>query len=186
MVAAPAASAATLIGATAVGSGAGKLGASGLGASTVNGGVALGAIGTAFGGQLHIILPALIGGMIGSYLGGLCLLRFAENADERRQIRGFVFMNTATAAIFGVGVLFVVALTSHWVPILLYALAGMAVINYQCLVPLQRIMGPMLARDAARRGRPVSHWLYESMYGRTGVFIANVLVALALGWAFLK
>ena len=186
MVAAPAASAATLIGATAVGSGAGKLGASGLGASTVNGGVALGAIGTAFGGQLHIILPALIGGMLGSYLGGLCLLRFAENADERRQIRGFVFMNTATAAIFGVGVLFVVALTSHWVPILLYALAGMAVINYQCLVPLQRIMGPMLARDAARRGRSVSHWLYESMYGRTGVLIANVFVVVALGWALLE
>ena len=124
--------------------------------------------------------------MLGSYLGGLCLLRFAENADERRQIRGFVFMNTATAAVFGVGVLFVIALTSHRLPLLLYALAGMAVINYQCLVPLQRIMAPMLARDAARRGRTVSHWIYESMYGRTGVLIANVAVILAVGWVLLR
>jgi hypothetical protein len=69
---------------------------------------------------------------------------------------------------------------------LLYALAGMAIINYQCLVPLQRIMAPLLARDAKRKGRSGRHWLYESMYGRTGVAIANVFVVLAVGWAFLQ
>ena len=62
----------------------------------------------------------------------------------------------------------------------------MAVINYQCLVPLQRIMAPLLARDAARRGRTGKHWLYESMYGRTGVYLANVGVAAALAWAYLR
>ncbi|MGH8027499.1 MAG: RNA polymerase sigma factor [Pseudoxanthomonas sp.] len=186
MVTAPAASAAALIGASAVGSGAGKVGAGGLGASAVNGGVAFGAWGTMFGGQLHIILPALVGGMLGAYLGGLFLLRFAETADERRRIRGFVFMNTATAAIFSIGVVVLVGITQHWLPMLLYALAGMAVINYQCLVPLQRIMAPLLARENARRGRTGTNWAYESMYGRTGVLIANVFVVLALGWAFLN
>ena len=186
MVAAPGASAAALLSAGAVGSGAGKLGAGGLGASAVNGGVTFGALGTLFGGQLHIVGPALAGGMLGAYLGGLCLLRFAETAEERRWIRGFVFMNTATAAAFSLGMLVLVAFTRQPLPLLLYALAGMAVINYQCLVPLQRIMTPLLARDAERKGRSGKHWLYESMYGRTGVVIANVFVVLALAWAFLR
>lgn len=184
MVAAPGASAATLIGASALGSGAGKVGAGGLGASAVNGGVTFGALGSVLGGQMHIVLPALIGGMLGAYVGGLCLLRFAETAEERRQIRGFVFMNTATAAVFSIGMLILTALVTQKWPILLYALGGMAVINYQCLVPLQKIMAPLLARDATRRGRTGKHWLYESMYGRTGVLYANVFVVLAIGWAF--
>ena len=184
MIAAPGASAATLIGASALGSGAGKVGVGGLGASAVNGGVTFGALGSIFGGQLHIVLPALIGGMLGAYVGGLCLLRFAETAEERRQIRGFVFMNTATAAVFSIGMLVLTALVSQKWPIFLYALGGMAVINYQCLVPLQKIMTPLLARDEARRGRPGKHWLYESMYGRTGVLFANVFVVLAIGWAY--
>ncbi|MET0892704.1 MAG: sigma-70 family RNA polymerase sigma factor [Pseudoxanthomonas sp.] len=186
MVTAPAASAAVLLGAGAVGSGVGKLGAGGLGGSAVNGGVAFAALGTAFGGQAHILVPALVGGMLGAYLGGLCLLRFAENADERRQIRGFVFMNTATAAVFCLGVVALVALGATRLPLVLYALAGMAVINYQCLVPLQRIMAPLLARDAARSRRSGKHWFYESMYGRTGVYLANLGVAAALAWVYLR
>jgi RNA polymerase sigma factor (sigma-70 family) len=186
MVAAPGASAAAFIGAGAMGSGAGKLGAGGLGVSAVNGGVTLGALGTVFGGQLHIVGPALVGGMLGAYLGGLFLLRFADTEEERKQIRGFIFMNTATAAIFSVGVLVLAALATPRLPTLLYALAGMAVINYQCLVPLQRIMAPMLARHAAQRGRSGRYWLYESMYGRTGVIIANIGVAVALASAFFR
>ncbi|MET1161760.1 MAG: sigma-70 family RNA polymerase sigma factor [Pseudoxanthomonas sp.] len=183
MVAAPGASAATLIGAGALGSGAGKFGAGGLGGSAINGGVTFGALGTLFGDQAHIVAPALLGGMLGAYLGGLCLLRFADTPEERRQIRGFVFMNTATAALFSIGMLVLANLTVRPLPLILYALAGMAIINYQCLVPLQRIMAPLLARDAARHGRLGKHWLYESMYGRTGVLIANVAVLFVMAWA---
>lgn len=186
MVAAPAASAGAIIGG-AVGTGAaGKLGAGGLGASSVNGGVALGALGSVAGANFQIVLPALVGGMLGAYLGGLLLLRFAETADERRQIRGFIFLNTATAAVFSLGVLLVMSLSRHWLPITLYALAGMAVINYQCLVPLQRIMTPLLARANARRGRTGVNWAYEVSYGRTGVLIANVFVLVVFAWAFLR
>ena len=186
MVAAPAASAGAIIGG-AVGTGAaGKLGAGGLGASSVNGGVALGALGSVAGANLQIVLPALVGGMLGAYLGGLLLLRFAETADERRQIRGFIFLNTATAAVFSLGVVLVVILSRHWLPITLYALAGMAVINYQCLVPLQRIMAPLLARANARRGRTGVNWAYEVSYGRTGVLIANIFVLVVFAWAFLR
>jgi len=186
MVAAPGASAAAIIGAGAMGSGAGKLGAGGLGASVANGGVGLGALGAVFSGQLHIVLPAMIGGMLGAYLGGLCLLRFAETSEERRRVYGFIFMNTGTAALFCVGVLVLVGFGAHTVPMLLYALAGLAVLNYQCLVPLQRVMAPLLARDAVRRNRSGKHWLYESIYGRTGVVIANAVVAASLAWVFLR
>jgi RNA polymerase sigma factor (sigma-70 family) len=188
MVAAPAASAAAIIGGGAMGTGAaGKLGAGSLGASTINGGVALGALGSVVDGMnLQVALPALLGGMLGAYLGGIFLLRFAETAEERRQIRGFIFLNTGTAAVFGLGVLLIVVLTRHWLPITLYALAGMAVINYQCLVPLQRIMAPLLARANARRGRTGVNWAYESLYGRTGVLIANISVLCVFAWTFLR
>lgn len=185
MVAAPAASAAVIIGATAAGTGAGKLGASGLGASAVNGGVVFGALGTLLGTQMHIIVPALIGGMLGTYLGSLSLLRFAESAEERRQVRHFIFISTGTAALFCIGALFVAAMSAGKATLLLYAAAGMAVINYQCLVLLPRVMSPMLARAAARRGR-TRVWSYEFMYGRTGAAISSISVALALAWAYLR
>lgn len=187
MVTAPAASAAAIIGAGAIGSGAGKLGAGGLGASVFNGGVALGALGTALGAlDLRIALSALLGGMLGSYLGGVYLLRFADTAEERRQIRRFLFLNTGTVALFCVGVLLLVVFAASKLPILLYSVAGMAVISYQCLVPLQRIMTPLLARDAARRGLSGKNWLYESLYGRLGVLIGIAIAATAVGWAFIR
>jgi len=185
MAAAPAASAAAIIGASAMGTGAGKLGASGLGASAVNGGVAFGALGAVFGGQMHLVLPALIGGMLGAYLGGLSLLRFAETAEERRQVRSFIYLSTGTAALFCVGVLFVATLSTTTAVLLLYAVSGLAVINYQCLVILPRVMSPMLARSAARRGR-TRVWSHELMYGRTGVIISNLGVALAMAWTYLR
>ncbi len=185
MAAAPAASAAVIIGASAVGTGAGKLGASGLGASAVNGGVAFGALGAVLGGQMHIVLPALIGGMLGAYLGGMSLLRFAENADERRQVQRFIYISTGTAALFCLGVLFVATFSTTTTAVLLYAAAGLAVINYQCLVMLPRIMSPMLARSAARRGRS-KVWSHEFMYGRTGVVMSNIGVALVLAWRYLR
>ena len=55
------------------------------------------------------------------------------------------------------------------------ALSGVCVVNYQCLVTLQRIMKPLIARDNARRGRTGTNWRYESMYGRTGVVLLNLL-----------
>ncbi|MEJ1096569.1 MULTISPECIES: sigma-70 family RNA polymerase sigma factor [unclassified Pseudoxanthomonas] len=186
MVTAPAASAAALISAGTIGSGAGKLGAGGLGASAFNGGIALGALGTAFGAMnLYVVFSALFGGMLGSYLGGLYLLRFADTAEERRQIRRFIFINTGTVALFCIGVLLLVVFAASKPTMLLYSVAGMAAISYQCLVPLQRVMTPLLARDAARRGLGgKKNWLYESLYGRLGVFIGIAIAAAAIGWTF--
>ncbi len=189
MAAAPAASAAVIIGASAVGTSAsaaaGKVGASGLGASAVNGGVAFAALGAVLGGQMHIVVPALIGGMLGAYLGGRSLLRFAENADERRRLQRFIYVSTGTAALFSLGVLLVATFATSTAAVVLYAAAGVAVINYQCLVMLPRIMTPILQRSAERYGRS-RVWLHEFMYGRIGVVITDIGVAVALAWMYLR
>ena len=184
MVGAPATSAAAIIGASGIGTGVGKLGAGGLVGSTVNGGLAVGGFMGALANaniRYEIAIPAMVGGMLGSYLGGRYLLHFAENADERRQVRSFVRLSTATALLFSVCIMLLTVFTKGWLPLTLAATAGMAIINYQCLVPLQRIMAPMLARDAIRRGRKGPNLLYESMYGRSGVIFSSVCVAT---WVF--
>lgn len=181
MIAAPAASAAAIVGAGTVGSGAGKLGLGGLGVSSASGGVAAGALGAIVdsGIGFDTVLWATLGGGLGALLGGLYLLSYAADREERKSIIGFVQLNTATAAVFGMGVLLLTIFTTGWLPITLFALGGMLVFNYQCVVTLQRIMAPMLARDAVRHGRRGPTLLYNSMYGRLGIMIANIAVLAA-------
>ncbi|AWT13832.1 RNA polymerase sigma factor [Stenotrophomonas maltophilia] len=180
LVAAPGtASAAVLLG-TGVGVGGSKVG---LGGASVAGGTAMGSL-TATLGQLHV-LPAeswgaiaggVIGGAIGSYLGARVLLSYTETEGERMQVRRFVRLNTGTGLAWCLMMLLVTLLqVPMWSQLLLLAL-GLGVVNYQCLVPLQRVMAPMIARDSARRGRGGTNWKYESMYGRTGIIGANVFV----------
>ncbi|WP_442247075.1 RNA polymerase sigma factor [Stenotrophomonas riyadhensis] len=180
LVAAPGtASAAVLLG-TGVGVGGSKVG---LGGASVAGGTAMGSL-TATLGQLHV-LPAeswgaiaggVIGGAIGSYLGARVLLSYTETEGERMQVRRFVRLNTGTGLAWCLMMLLVTLLqVPMWSQLLLLAL-GQGVVNYQCLVPLQRVMAPMIARDSARRGRGGTNWKYESMYGRTGIIGANVFV----------
>jgi len=188
MSAAPVASAAIAIGAGAVGVGsasAGKLGASGLGISSLSGGTAMGTLmgaydtlahgGVTAGFSLGAVIGGVVGGALGTYFGGRLLLSFADTETERAQLRRFIRMNTATAAAVGVSIMAAAALSRSWLPMTLAAAIGMAVINYQCLVPLRRMMKPMVARDIARRGHKRGAWLYESMYGTTGVVLASVL-----------
>ncbi len=196
MATAPVASAAVAIGAGALGSGAGKLGASGLGLSSISGGTAFGSFAGVFGmlGQsgtqagfnagfaLGSMLGSVIGGAIGAYIGGRYLLGFAETDGERAGLRRFVMLNTSTAAAVGIALNLAVLLTTGWIAVFSVGVLGMAIVNYQCLVPLRRMMIPMLARRAARRGRPGQrfHWGYESLYGWVGVVWASVFVLVAL------
>lgn len=182
MITAPAASAAAIIGAGTVGSGAGKLGLGGLGVSSASGGVAAGALGAVVDSGIGIdtVLVATLSGGVGALAGGLYLLSYATSREERTSIMGFVQLNTVTAALFGIGVLLLTIFTTGWVPLVLFSLGGMLAFNYQCVVILQRIMAPMLARDATRHGRRGPTLLYSSMYGRLGIMIANIAVLTAL------
>lgn len=180
MIAAPGTASAAILLGTSVGIGGSKLGLGGVSAA---GGTAMGTL-TATLGQLHV-LPAVswsaiaggvIGGAIGSYLGARFLMSYTETERERTQVRRFVRLNTGTGLAWCLLILLAVLLQAPvWGQLLALAL-GLGVVNYQCLVPLQRVMAPMIARDSARRGRSGTNWKFESMYGRTGIIGANVFV----------
>ncbi|AVO29494.1 sigma-70 family RNA polymerase sigma factor [Stenotrophomonas maltophilia] len=180
LVAAPGTASAAILLGTGVGVGGSKLG---LGGASVAGGTAMGSL-TATLGQLHVlpteswgaIAGGVIGGAIGSYLGARVLLSYTETEGERMQVRRFVRLNTGTGLAWCLVMLLAALLqVPMWSQLLLLAL-GLGVVNYQCLVSLQRVMAPMIARDSARRGRSGTNWKYESMYGRTGIIGANVFV----------
>ena len=109
-------------------------------------------------------------------LGGRFLLSYAETGAERARVRRFVHGNTWTAMVSCLAILAMVLLqTPTWVHLATLA-AGLGLVNYQCLGPLQRIMAPLIARDAARRGRSGTNWKYETLYGRTGIIAMNLMV----------
>ena len=180
LIAAPGTASAAILLGTGVGVGGSKLGLGGVSAA---GGAAMGSL-TAAASQLHLI-PAsnwaaiaggVIGGVAGSYLGGRFLLRFAETPQEQAEVRRFVHLNTFTAMVVCTSLLVSLMLAVPlWLQLALLVI-GLGVVNYQCLVPLQRIMKPLIARDAARKGRSAINWQYELAYGRSGVLVMNLIV----------
>ena len=131
------------------------------------------------------VLGSIIGGALGAYAGGRYLLSYADTEAERSALRRFVLINTSTAALVGIALNLAVLLTTGWLAVFSVAVVGMAIVNYQCLVPLRRLMLPLLARRAARRGQPGKriHWCYESLYGWLGVVWASLFVLVALLFA---
>lgn len=189
MIAAPGtAGAAVLMLGTGLGVGGGKLG---LGGASASAGTALGSL-TAAAAQVqalasHVnltdIVSAIIFGTLGSYLGGRYLMSFAETAQERTRVRRFIHLNTFTALVVCLSVLVLSVLpVPMWVTVVTLAV-GMTVITWQCLVPLQQIMRPLVARDSARKGRTGNNWIYESVYGRTGIIFSCVAVSAVVAYA---
>ncbi len=180
LIAAPGTASAAILLGTGVGVGGSKLGLGGVSAA---GGTAMGSL-TAAASQLHLIpvsswaaiAGGVIGGVAGSYLGGRFLLRFADTPQEQAEVRRFVHLNTFTAMVVCTSLLVALMLQAPLWLHLLILVVGMGAVNYQCLVPLQRIMKPLIARDGARRGRAGTHWSYELAYGRTGIVMMNVAV----------
>lgn len=113
-------------------------------------------------------------------------MSYTGTEDERTQVRRFVRINTGTGLAWCLVMLVATLLqVPMWSQLLLLAL-GLAVVNYQCLVPLQRLMAPMIARDSARRGRSGTNWKFESLYGRTGIIGANVFVIALVVYSLMR
>lgn len=188
LVAAPGtASAAILIG---TGVGGSKLG---LGGASVAGGTAMGSL-TATLGQLHVlpaeswgaVIGGVVGGAIGSYLGGRFLMSYTETAAERADVRRFLYLNITTGMFWCLAILLAVVLQAPvWTQLTVLAV-GLGVVNYQCLVTLQRVMAPMIARDSARRGRTGINWKFESMYGRTAIIAMNLMVIALVAYSLMR
>ncbi len=164
------------MGATAVGGGGAVGGSLGMLANTL----------MADGFHLGLTLGATIGGTAAAWLGCLYLLRYAESAGERAQVQRFMRLHTVTAALFCGSTLLAVALRLGMVATLATLALGMCAINYQYLVTLPRIMGPMLARDAARHGRSGPSRVYNSLFGRSAVVVTSALAIAAVLFVLLK
>lgn len=180
MVAAPGTATAAILLGTGVGIGGSKLG---LGGASAAGGTAMGSL-TAALGQLHMmpaeswgaVIGGVVGGTVGSYFGGRFLMSYTRNEAERADVRRFLYLNIGTCMLWCLAILMAVLLQAPLWAVLLVQVAGLAVVNYQCLVPLQRLMAPMIARDSLRRGLTGTNWKYEAMYGRTGIIAMNLFV----------
>ncbi|MEG0192219.1 MAG: RNA polymerase sigma factor [Stenotrophomonas sp.] len=180
MIAAPGTASAAILLGTGVGIGGSKLG---LGGASAAGGTAMGSL-TAALGQLHVmpaeswgaVIGGVVGGTVGSYFGGRLLMSYTRNEAERGDVRRFLYLNIGTCMLWCLTILMAVLLQAPIWAVLLVQVAGLAVVNYQCLVPLQRLMAPMIARDSLQRGLTGINWKYEAMYGRTGIIAMNLMV----------
>ncbi|WP_049424343.1 RNA polymerase sigma factor [Stenotrophomonas maltophilia] len=190
LVAAPGTASAAILLGTGVGIGGSKLG---LGGASAAGGTAMGSL-TATLGQLHVlpaeswgaVIGGVVGGAIGSYLGGRFLMSYTETASERRDVRRFLYLNIITGMFWCLAILLAVMLQAPVGAQLTVLAVGLGVVNYQCLVPLQRVMAPMIARDSARRGRTGINWKFESMYGRTGIIAMNLMVIALVVYSLIR
>ena len=72
----------------------------------------------------------------------------------------------------------VVVLSTGWVAIAAFSVAGLAVMNYQYLVPLPKIMAPCFARLERSTGKRQPSLTYQFTCGAPAVWISS---AMALG-----
>jgi RNA polymerase sigma factor (sigma-70 family) len=123
-------------------------------------------------------------GVAAMYVAGRYLLRFAVTEAERSAIRHFVVWQCITAAAFVGALLYALARTQGWVPLVAVTVAGFVVINYQALVWLPRIMAPCFARMeaadpvGAARARRGFTWAY----GWIGSIIGTVAGFGSVAW----
>jgi len=191
LIAAPTSASAAVVLGSGLGAagGAGKLG-SGLGLSALGGGTALGSLWATFMARAGA-LPAhawqamgiaALAGFALTYASGFYLLSYADTERERQQLRRLVRQMMGVAALTCLATLGLsLAHAGVWW-VVASLLAGTAAINYQYLVSLQRIMAPMLARDAARHGRNRPTWIWQSTFGRPAVLWSNVFVLAVAAW----
>jgi hypothetical protein len=126
-------------------------------APAVAGGTAMGSL-TATLGQLHVLPAEALGAVIGGVVGGRSAAIWRalpdvvhRNGAERADVRRFLYLNITTGMFWCLAILLAVMLQAPvWAQLAVLAV-GLGVVNYQCLVTLQRVMAPMIARDSAAR-----------------------------------
>ncbi|AOY68829.1 sigma-70 family RNA polymerase sigma factor [Xanthomonas euvesicatoria pv. euvesicatoria] len=156
--------------------GAGKLGASGLSGSALGGSGAAGALSLWLGMPALFAACAVLVAGIGTYWSYWYLLRFAQSASEAAAIRRFVHVTTLTSVLACGSTLVLKHLQAGaWASVLALC-AGMAVLNYQSLRVLPRVMRPMLKRDARRRGVTRAPLLYRCMFSPGAMLVSTAAV----------
>ncbi|NZA26367.1 sigma-70 family RNA polymerase sigma factor [Luteimonas sp. SJ-92] len=160
---------------TALGSFSKPAAAAGLGAagSTVAGGI-LGKL--LLGGSAAAAGGGLLSGLVTAWLCRRYLARYADNEQERRAIlRCYnIYLWTCLAMLAGAGIL-ALAFTSR-MPAYAAVVAALAVLSYQLLGPMARLMDPLIRRDSGRNpaGARKRELAYRLIFGPSGVLISNI------------
>ncbi|PPT28096.1 RNA polymerase sigma factor [Xanthomonas arboricola] len=166
--------------------GAGKLGVSGLTGSALGGGGAAGALSLWLGLPSLFAAGAVLVAGVGTYWSCWYLLRFAQTAAEAAAIRRFLHITTLTSVLVVGSTLLLKRLDAGaWTSLLLLG-AGMAVLNYQSIRVLPRVMRPMLERDAQRRGTTRAPLLYRYMFSPAAMLVSTAAVMLPIVRHYMK
>ncbi|SOU08159.1 RNA polymerase sigma factor [Xanthomonas arboricola] len=166
--------------------GAGKLGVSGLTGSALGGGGAAGALSLWLGLPSLFAAGAMLVAGVGTYWSCWYLLRFAQTAAEAAAIRHFLHITTLTSVLVVGSTLLLKRLDAGaWTSLLLLG-AGMAVLNYQSIRVLPRVMRPMLERDAQRRGTTRTPLLYRCMFSPAAMLVSTAAVMLPIVRHYMK
>ncbi|PPT55789.1 RNA polymerase subunit sigma-70 [Xanthomonas arboricola] len=166
--------------------GAGKLGVSGLTGSALGGGGAAGALSLWLGLPSLFAAGAVLVAGVGTYWSCWYLLRFAQTAAEAAAIRRFLHITTLTSVLVVGSTLLLKRLDAGaWASLLLLG-AGMAVLNYQSIRVLPRVMRPMLERDAQRRGTTRAPLLYRCMFSPAAMLVSTAAVMLPIVRHYMK
>jgi len=137
-------------------------------------------------------MAAAGGGLfVGVLVAWLCrglLARYADDEVERRAILRTYNGSILTSVLIVIGVIAAAWLFDSRLLALVVLAAGMAVINYQMLVSLPRVMDPLLARDATRhpQGAARRQMFYRLTFGVSGTLISNIAVLGMLAIAYLR
>ncbi|WP_039815351.1 RNA polymerase sigma factor [Xanthomonas arboricola] len=166
--------------------GVGKLGVSGLTGSALGGGGAAGALSLWLGLPSLFAAGAVLVAGVGTYWSCWYLLRFAQTAAEAAAIRRFLHITTLTSVLLVGSTLLLKRLDAGaWASLLLLG-AGMAVLNYQSIRVLPRVMHPILERDAQRRGTMRAPLLYRCMFSPGAMLVSTAAVMLPIVRHYMK
>ncbi len=165
---------------------ASKLGMGGLTGSAVSGGSAAGALSVWLGMPALFAAGAVLVAGFGTYWSCWYLQRFAQTAAEAAAIRRFMRIATLTSVLVVGGTLLLKHLDAGAWASLLMLFAGMAVLNYQSLRVLPRVMRPMLERDAQRRRATRAPLLYRCMFSPGATLVSTAALMLPIVQHYMK
>ena len=130
----------------------------------------------------------LLAGLVTAWLCRKMLTAYADDEVERGEILR-VYHTYIWTSLLAVGLTLAAAFSfESLVPTYALALAAIAILNWQLLGPLARVMQPLLRRDAMRNpdGARTRQLLYRLTFGPSGVAISNLAIIGGLVLLYLK
>ena len=130
----------------------------------------------------------LLAGLVTAWLCRKMLVAYADDAIERAEVLR-VYHTYIWTSVLAVGLTLAAAFSfESLVPTYALAFAAIAVLNWQLLGPLARVMKPLLRRDAIRNpeGARMRQLLYRLTFGPSGVVISNLAITGGLVLLYLK